>query len=279
MVPLPPLVSFRAVIRLESANLIAAVGYLAGAVSEWRTQVQLINQNVCPPLFIPGEYRLQFLKSLERIRDASKAMDMVASSAAADRAFDDCLGWFSVDRRYGAFDLQKVISHADRVVHAFMDEMRARLVFVMPSKHAAFYDQPFPFGEAVEEAFPSIAYDVAEAAKCRSLGRWTACVMHVMRALETGLGALAIHFGLEGQGNWNTVLNEIEVKARGVGKGIHGKEAEQWAAEAGTHLRFIKNAWRNHAMHPLEKYDEERAVTIFDNARSFMQHLAGRLGE
>lgn len=206
-------------------------------------------------------------------------MDMVVSTASAARAFDECLRWFSTDRRYGAVDLQRVISHGDRVVHAFMDEMRARLVFVMPSKHAEFYDHAFPFGETVDEAFPSVAFDVAEAAKCRSLSRWTACVMHVMRVLETGLGALADHFGVEANDNWNTVLNQIEAKAREVGKRIHGKEEEQWAAEAGVHLRFIKNAWRNHAMHPLEKYDEERAVAIFDNARSFMQHLAGRLAE
>lgn len=30
-------------------------------------------------------------------------------------------------------------------------------------------------------------------------------------------------------------------------------------------------------MHPLERYDEERAVQIFENTRSFMQHLAGKL--
>lgn len=153
------------------------------------------------------------------------------------------------------------------------------MMFVMASKHAAFYADGAHFSEAVDEAFPSVIYDVAEAAKCRALGRWTACVMHVMRVLEIGLGALAKHLGVEEDGNWNTVLNEVESKAREIGKRTHGKEAEQWAAEAGTHLRFIKNAWRNHAMHPLEKYDEERAVAIFDNARSFMQHLATRLSE
>jgi hypothetical protein len=75
------------------------------------------------------------------------------------------------------------------------------------------------------------------------------------------------------------VLNQIEVKTREVGKRTHGPVAEQWAAEAATHLRFIKNAWRNHAMHPRQVYDEERAVAIFENSRSFMQHLSENLTE
>lgn len=273
------IVSLGDVLRLETANLLAAVGYLAGAVSEWRTQAQLINQGVCPPVQIPQNYRVHFLKSLERIRDASEELDMVASRAAAGRAFDDCLGWFAGEHRYGAFDLQKIITHADHVVHAFADEMRARLVFVMPSKHADYYDHPALFGEAVDEAFPSVAPDIAEAGKCRALGRWTAAVMHLMRVLEIGLGVLAKHSGVEADENWNTILNQIEGRLRSITRKADGREAEQWAAEAGTHLRFIKNAWRNHAMHPHERYDEERAVAIFDNARSFMQHLAGRLSE
>ncbi len=74
------------------------------------------------------------------------------------------------------------------------------------------------------------------------------------------------------QRDLNKTLNEIEAKTREVGRRSQGAEAEQWAAEAATHLRFVKNAWRNQAMHPRHTYDEERAVTIFESARSFMQH-------
>lgn len=120
--------------------------------------------------------------------------------AGAERAHDECLEWFAVERRYSAFDLQKIISHADRVVHVFLDEMRAREMFVMPSKHAAYYSDAPHFGEAVDDAFASAAYDIGEAAKCRSFGRWTACVMHVMRVLEVGLGVLARHVGVDPNG-------------------------------------------------------------------------------
>lgn len=127
--------------------------------------------------------------------------------------------------------------------------------------------------------FPSASYDIAEAGKCIALGRWTAVVMHSMRVLDVGLTALARQYGLEADRNWNQTLNQIEAKTREVAKRTHGDEGEQWAAEAATHLRFVKNAWRNHAMHPKEKYDEERAVAIFEHSADFMKHLAKKLSE
>lgn len=180
---------------------------------------------------------------------------------------------------YGPFELQPLIDHVDRVLSTFEIELRARLVFVMPDRHAALYSNPAPFGEAVEDAFPSVAFDVSEAAKCCALGRWTACVMHVMRVLEAGVKCLAAHLGVPPAENWNSLLNQMESSLRQIGKNTGGPEAEQWAGEAGTHFRFIKTAWRNHAMHATAHYDEDRAVAIFDNARSFMQHLAEKLSE
>lgn len=262
-------------LQIEGANLIAASSYLGACVKSWRLHQQLIEKGLSPPLAIDDATKVHCLKSIERIRDSAKVLWMVATGAAGQRAFEACLDKLAVPQcRLTSLDLESLTLHMDRLLHVFSDELRAQLVFVMSLRNAAYYEERAHFGEAVEEAFPSTAYDIGEAAKCRALGRWTACVMHVMRILETGLGALAAHFGLEAESNWNTVLNQIEAKAREVAKKTHGKEAEQWAAEAGTHLRFIKNAWRNHAMHPLEKYDEERAIAIFDNARSFMRHLA-----
>lgn len=50
------------------------------------------------------------------------------------------------------------------------------------------------------------------------------------------------------------------IRSRGYGQVTPkrlGKDAEQWAAKAGTHFRFLKNAHRKHAMHRHQEYDEE----------------------
>ena len=95
--------------------------------------------------------------------------------------------------------------------------------------------------------------------------------------LVVGLRALAIHMDVVHEENRNKTLNQIETRLREVRRNVDGADAEQWAAEIGTQLRFIKNAWRNQAMHPLATYDEARAVAIYDNARLLLTHLSERL--
>jgi hypothetical protein len=139
------------------------------------------------------------------------------------------------------------------------------------------------FGSAVDEKFPSARFDIEEAGKCLALGRATASVMHLMRAMELGLGYLAQALNLTlTTENWNTILNDIEKEIRSRTKGTHGdqwKEDEPFFAEAATHFRLVKNAWRNHAAHARVKYTPEEADEIFRSVRSFMRHLAKRLNE
>jgi hypothetical protein len=186
-----------------------------------------------------------------------------------------------LDKTRGAMDgnyLYTLEKYLETMITSFINAMSESQVFVMTGSASAYLNASVPlFGQQVDDAFPTANIDIIEAGKCRALSRWTASVMHLMRVLETGLQTLATHVGCAHQNNWNDTLNQIENALRGVQKKTDGKEAEQWAAEAGTHLRFIKNAFRNHVMHPLENYDEERAISVFENTKSFMQHLAIRV--
>ena len=145
------------------------------------------------------------------------------------------------------------------------------------------YD-PSPFGDNVDNKFPSSRYDISEAGRCLALKRSTACVLHLMRALEVGLASLAGALGRTlTTENWNTILSDIETEIRSRTKATHGPtwkdKDEPFFAESATHFRFIKNAWRNHAMHAKDKYTEEQAEEIYDSVRSFMRHLSERLSE
>ncbi|QMV27907.1 hypothetical protein GRI33_13220 [Brucella sp. BO3] len=257
----------------------AALTFLSGCISDWRLQIQLIQKTSIAPVQFSLDTRAQFLKSLEIIEATAKRLDIMSAAIAARRGFDECLNLLSAPINYDAHRLGRIVAYAEQTVFPFMDELQARIFFTMPPAHASFFSSDAPFGETIVDAFPSASYDIVEAAKCRALSRWTACVMHLMRVLEVGLRALSHHYNVDGSQNWNTILNQVESKSREVGKRTHGEDGEKWAGEAAIHLRFIKNAWRNHAMYSLEKYDEERAVMIFDNTRLFMQHLSLKLTE
>ncbi len=269
MLPLPP-------------NTLSALGFVGACRAEWKLWSQLLQNahrlQIAPP-DISIETRAIFLNGCKVLGEAATLFGLTASRAAADRAFKDCLELLSTPIGYDSQRLARVVNLAEHLIHVFNDEIQARQFLVLSSRHAHLFEEQKPFGASVDNAFPGAAFDTAESAKCLALGRWTASVMHMMRVLELALVALARHYNVEHSENWNQTLNRIESASREVGKRSHGEAEEQWAAEAATHLRFVKNAWRNHAMHPRATYDEERALAIFETSRSFMKHLAEKISE
>ena len=80
----------------------------------------------------------------------------------------------------------------------FLDEVDGIKFFYVPPDKLRFYTGKAPLTdmEGVEIAFPSAAYDLREAGNCFALDRFTAAVMHSMRALEVGLKAVARSLGV-----------------------------------------------------------------------------------
>ena len=261
---------------VEIANVLAAAAYLNATASEFRLQAQLVRQGVAAPPDLSQHTRIWILKSLERVVEFSRAMGFRASERAAARAFDQALPQLAA-RGTSADRLDEISRSCASVAQTLGDELQGFRLYSLDPRHARFLEEQSPFGTAIEDAFPDASADILEAARCRALGRWTASVMHLMRAMEVGLAALAAHHDLRADNNWNQTLNQIEASTRSVNRREHGAEAEQWAAEAATHLRFVKNAWRNHAMHPRASYSEERAITIYESTAEFMKHLAQKL--
>jgi hypothetical protein len=167
------------------------------------------------------------------------------------------------------------------VANRLRDELEERsfLAFSSDASEALFVDSA-PFDESVSDAFPSSEFDIREAAKCKALSRWTACVLHLMRALEPALLLLqnAVNVAVPKE-QWDQIINQIDAKIREIKKQSHGKGDEQWYSEAASHFRLMKNAWRNYAAHGRKAYNEEECEAIYTNVKYFMRHLATRLRE
>jgi hypothetical protein len=142
------------------------------------------------------------------------------------------------------------------------------------------------FGDTVADRFPSASIDIEEAGKCFATQRFTASVMHCMRVLEHGLCALCLTLELPfGEKSWQRSLQAIEARIAVFDSQVNPKRKAAWKqkrqfyAEAVAEFTHFKDAWRNHAAHGREHYDEERAEKIISHTRSFMQVLATRLKE
>jgi hypothetical protein len=166
------------------------------------------------------------------------------------------------------------------------EDLQGEMFLAVASSRASYYESTEPlFGKEVADAFPSTAYDVAEAGKCYALYRSTACVFHLMRVVEIGLRVFADRFGVKSdRQNWQNIIEGIEKAVRNIGtdpatRPSNWKDQQEFFSGAATHFMFIKDAWRNYVTHGRDKSTEEEAEKILGNVRGFMQRLAIRLHE
>ena len=178
---------------------------------------------------------------------------------------------------------QLVNKYCEQLRETVAHELQGRAIYYI-SNHVDLLSDSSLFGDEVDEAFPSARYDISEAGRCLALRRTTACVLHLMRALETGLSSLSAELGVSmPRKSWEMILNklqrEIEARSKNPPDEKWKAEDEQFFSQAATHFRMIKDAWRNHAMHGRDKYTEEEAEGIYRSVHSFMRHLSERLSE
>jgi hypothetical protein len=163
-----------------------------------------------------------------------------------------------------------------------LTELAGAYFLMIPADRRFAYEQPQPiFGSDVHKAFPGAQRDIAAAGRCYALDEWTACVVHVMRALEHGLRWLAKRAGLKPEDvvgeNWKNVIDKIEKKTRELEqlpRSPAKSENVQFLSEAATQFRWFKDAWRNDAAHAHVSYDERECAPIFLHISDFFRHIA-----
>jgi hypothetical protein len=168
-----------------------------------------------------------------------------------------------------------------RTMHA---ELKSVLFMRIPKSDIAYYEANNLFGEDVAKNYQSAAYDISEAGKCLATNRSTACVLHLMRVLELGLGSLAKVFNVPFQrANWNTIIEQVESEIGKIDKAqnkpVNWKDDRKFYSTAANQFRFFKDSWRNYAMHIHDKYTPEEALIIYTSVKAFMGHIAAKLSE
>ena len=273
------IVSLWDLIELQTDMLAKSIGHLASYARSIEIERDALIANGVSQVQIPEDVFVASVVAALKFKEASELAGLGAGPAA-DRLIDHLKRTVKLREALPVHELRAMAELMNQLVWAITDGLSERKVFALSGAHAAYYDGPALFGDAVENAFPSSSPEISEAGKCRATARWTACVMHLMRALEPALLALQADVGASSpKEQWHQVIDQIEAAIGKIKKHTHGKDDEKWYSEAAIHFKLIKNAWRNYSQHLHERYDEERAVEIFDSTRAFMRHLATRLSE
>ena len=159
-------------------------------------------------------------------------------------------------------------------------------LYIAPGRRAFYEQSEPPFGELVVKTFPEAERDIAAAGRCYAIEQWTACVSHLMRALEAPLQLFAKRVGVSFPAptdleNWKTIVDnmaariEAEVKRLEGTTKSHARNAElQFLGDVALDFRHFKNAWRNNVAHGRDWYDEREALRVYDAVKHFMQKMA-----
>jgi hypothetical protein len=96
-----------------------------------------------------------------------------------------------------------------------MDEMRQDLILVLDRNLSGYFSTKGDFGEAVSTAFPGAIIDIEEAGRCLALERGTACVLHLMRVMESAVHSLAISLKIDYEyRGWDPVIKKMRSELR-----------------------------------------------------------------
>jgi hypothetical protein len=168
----------------------------------------------------------------------------------------------------------------DHLIFTIQSELEGRASLMIPVDRSPFYEMKDTFlGEDVIKKFPALTEDACEAGNCFGLGRYTACVFHLMRVMERPVQQLGKTFKINNlhKKPWGQILNEVKPK---IDKMPHGTPKQERKQNKFNHnyqlLDAICRATRNPTMHPKitdikQTYTEDEARDLMDRVKSFME--------
>jgi len=157
----------------------------------------------------------------------------------------------------------------------FLSHLQAASLLFVPSELAANWNKDDQFG--LGEKFKDAQQDIKDAANCLAIGQGTACVFHLMRAMEVAVRKLGRRQGLTvtPQSTWRQMTATMDNKIQSMPQNTQSEKRKKnnWEA-ARANLHHVGSVWRNNTMHPASSYTPAQARDIFSAVRVFMVALA-----
>jgi hypothetical protein len=222
---------------------------------------------------LTGAVLAEFQKMLSNVITRLRFLGLNSSVVYAERLMTDCSGLACgvLSTRLGLLK--------ERVDD---DLQLISLLYISPEKKA-YFDRTDLFGNQFKTAFPMANQEVTEAGDCFALSRHTACVFHLMRAVEIGVKVISKTLGITAPlaKDWGGMLSDIDaaIKAKNASPPPDWTTQKDFFQKAHGFLYAIKNPVRNATMHVDATYDEGGAENVFDAVKAFMRHLATVLKE
>jgi hypothetical protein len=190
----------------------------------------------------------------------------------------DIIGTLNSSTSLTFADVQRDVIGLRGIVYA---ETKTQLFFHVGTEEARYYNAVRLFGDEVAKEFSECSHDIAEAGCCFALGRWDACVHHLMVATEIAMRKWAkvlklktkVSIDLE---DMEAILREAEAKLKQLKNQRRSARRDvklKYLSETSAHFGFIKDAWRKYSAHGREKHDERSSKSLMNHVEDFMRLL------
>ena len=157
------------------------------------------------------------------------------------------------------------------------DELKTQHFLHVAQEDVRFYGQKELFGPAVAKQFKKAAVDIEQAGNCLALEQPTACVFHLMRAMEIAVRQLGkrLKVTITPQTTWRQMTGQMDDKIKKMPDSTDAlkRKKNRWE-EARANLHHVGSVWRNNTMHPATSYTSSQARDVLSAVRIFMHGLS-----
>jgi hypothetical protein len=172
--------------------------------------------------------------------------------------------------------LTDIARRCDHLRNRILDELAHEFYFKVRRGDIQLYGRKAPFGATVAKKFKRAGPEIIHASNCLALRQPTACVFHLMRAMEVAVRQLArrLQLTITAQTTWGQLTSQMDpiIRAMPAATNAQRRKKGKWE-EARVNLHHVRSVWRNSTMHPANSYTDDQARHIFNATRVFMNGL------
>jgi hypothetical protein len=169
-----------------------------------------------------------------------------------------------------------IVQAITHLLSRVQDDLASQKFFRVPNDDVQFYGNDKLFGELVATKFKPTVEDIKNAGNCLALGQATACVFHLMRAMEAAVRQLGrrLRVTITPQTTWRQMTGQMDDKIKKMPEATEAQKRKKnkWE-EARANLHHVGSVWRNNTMHPATTYTPSQARDVLNAVRVFMNGL------
>ena len=171
---------------------------------------------------------------------------------------------------------KQIASRCDHLRNRILDELAKEFYVNVHRQEVRFYGHNALFGEGVAKKFKQAAVDIENAGNCLAVQQPTACVFHLVRAMEVAVRQLGkrLKVTITPQTTWRNMTGQMDTIIKKMPNATTAQQKKKNKfEEAIVNLHHVGSVWRNNTMHPAASYTQDEARDVFNATRVFMNGL------